>query len=135
MAEVLLLPRLGETMDSGRVVSWQKKPGEGFRRGETIVEVESDKTVVELPALVGGILVEILAAEGDDIPVGAPLCRYERADAREPGPSNAAAPPRVERERGPARRATPAARSLARKHGSAKPIFSRSFGRRAGGLR
>ncbi len=80
MSHVLTLPRLGETMESGRVVGWLKQPGDSFRRGETIVEIESDKTVVELPALTDGVMAEILAAEGSDIEVGAPLCRYESAE-------------------------------------------------------
>ncbi len=40
MTMLLTLPRLGETMESGRVVGWLKQPGETFRRGETIVEIE-----------------------------------------------------------------------------------------------
>jgi pyruvate dehydrogenase E2 component (dihydrolipoamide acetyltransferase) len=76
-AATLTLPRLGETMESGRVVGWLKRPGEAFRRGETIVEIETDKTVVELPALADGRLLEILAAEGENVTVGMPLCRYE----------------------------------------------------------
>ena len=64
MTALLTLPRLGETMETGRVVGWLKQPGEAFRRGETIVEIESDKTVVELPALADGRLLEVLAPEG-----------------------------------------------------------------------
>ena len=79
MTALLTLPRLGETMESGRVVTWLKQPGEMFRRGGTIVEIESDKTVVELPALADGTLVEVLASAGADVAVGAPLCRYETA--------------------------------------------------------
>ena len=84
MSHILTLPRLGETMESGRVVGWLKQPGENFLRGETIVEIETDKTVVELPALRDGLLIEVLAAEGSDIDVGAPLCRYRpRQPARQ----------------------------------------------------
>ena len=139
MSTILTLPRLGETMESGRVVTWVKHAGDAFRRGETLVEIESDKTVVELPALSDGRLVEILAAEGTDVAVGDPLCRYEegsRADAPlrvPPAPSGgqqaAEVPPApsgsqqaAERARAhpPYRpRATPLARRLARQHGLA----------------
>ena len=44
------LPRLGETMEEGRIGIIVKKPGESFKRGETLLEVESDKTTVEVPA-------------------------------------------------------------------------------------
>lgn len=80
MKEILILPRLGETMEVGRVTLWLKQPGDKFRRGETIVEIESDKTVVELPALEAGWIEEILAAEGTDVAVGNPLCTYRKAD-------------------------------------------------------
>jgi len=73
----LTLPRLGETMETGRVAGWLKRPGESFRRGETLVEIESDKTVVEMPALANGVLTEIVVEAGQDADVGAVLCRYD----------------------------------------------------------
>ena len=77
----LTLPRLGETMETGRVAGWLKRPGESFRRGETLVEIESDKTVVEMPALANGVLTEIVVEAGQDADVGAVLCRYEDGQA------------------------------------------------------
>jgi pyruvate dehydrogenase E2 component (dihydrolipoamide acetyltransferase) len=71
------LPRLGETMEEGRIVTWLKKPGDRFKRGEILLEVETDKTVVEVPALQDGTMVEHLAAEADMIPVDAPIARIE----------------------------------------------------------
>ena len=73
----MTLPRLGETMETGRVAAWLKRPGEAFRRGETLVEIESDKTVVEMPALANGVLAEIVVPAGKDADVGAVLCRYD----------------------------------------------------------
>ena len=70
------LPRLGETMEEGGIGKWLKKPGDRFRRGETLAEIETDKTVVELPALVDGVMQEILATEGTTVKVGEPICRY-----------------------------------------------------------
>ncbi|TBW37622.1 acetoin dehydrogenase dihydrolipoyllysine-residue acetyltransferase subunit [Siculibacillus lacustris] len=141
MSEILSLPRLGETMETGRVVAWLKKPGESFRRGEVIAEIETDKTTVELPAFEDGRLTEILVAEGDDAEVGAPIGRWERAGgaatavpAETPAsvevpavvptaPSMPAAVPAVDRpeplaaEAAPRPRATPPARRLAREAG------------------
>jgi len=85
----MTLPRLGETMETGRVSAWLKQPGERFRRGETLVEIESDKTVVEMPALADGVLAEILVPAGEDADVGAVLCRYEDGRA---APSAGASP-------------------------------------------
>lgn len=69
------LPRLGETMEEGRIGSIIKKPGEAFRRGETLLEVESDKTTVEVPALQDGILIEWLVASDQLVPVESAIAR------------------------------------------------------------
>jgi pimeloyl-ACP methyl ester carboxylesterase len=151
MIAELTLPRLGETMETGRVTAWLKQPGQAFKRGETLVEIESDKTVVEMPALSDGVLAEIVVAAGEDDDVGAVLCRYE--DGREQ-PVQAAAPateaalgPEISAPRAPEAaaadapvsasreagagglRATPLARRIARQHGIALPDVSGS-GRR-----
>ena len=97
-ALTLTLPRLGETMDEATVVGWLVEPGAAFRRGQPIVELETDKTVVEYPALGDGTLDEILAVSGARIPVGAPLARATVSDAGEwsdeamAGPETPAAP-------------------------------------------
>ncbi len=124
----LPLPRLGETMEEGRIVAWLKRPGDAFKRGEILLEVETDKTVVEVPALQDGTMVEHLAAEADMIPVDAPIARIEVAGASEaPAAPKAAAPaaPAMARTTpstaAPARndglRASPRARRLARDRG------------------
>ncbi|WP_395680138.1 biotin/lipoyl-containing protein, partial [Inquilinus sp.] len=77
MSALLTLPRLGETMEEGVVVAWLKQPGDRYRRGEVLLEVETDKTVVEVPALSDGTLLEILADAGTRLPVGAPIARVE----------------------------------------------------------
>ena len=133
----LTLPRLGETMETGRIAAWLKQPGEAFRRGETLVEVESDKTVVEMPALADGVVVEIVVPAGQDADVGAVLCRYDdgsaapaqaaapapAAEAPQPASAPTPAVPEPAPTAGPADsrglRATPLARSVARQHGIA----------------
>ena len=45
------MPRLGETMNSGTIVSWIVAKGESFERGDTLLELETDKALVEYPAL------------------------------------------------------------------------------------
>lgn len=47
----LTMPRLGETMEEGVIVGWMVTPGTAFKRGQPILELETDKTVVEFPAL------------------------------------------------------------------------------------
>ncbi len=77
MTAILTMPRMGETMETGRIAMWLKKPGDTFSRGETILEIETDKVTVEMPALDDGCLVEILATEGSEVAVGQALGRYD----------------------------------------------------------
>lgn len=81
MTAIITLPRLGETMEEGRVVAWLVEEGAEFVRGDALVEVETDKTVVEVPALGAGRLIEWLVGEGDAVSVGADLARVSVAGA------------------------------------------------------
>src|SRR5215469_9189593 len=76
----LRLPRMGETMDEGTIVAWSKQPGENFRRGETLLEVESDKTNVEIPALEDGEMVLHLALPGEKVAVDHPIAVVQTFD-------------------------------------------------------
>jgi pyruvate dehydrogenase E2 component (dihydrolipoamide acetyltransferase) len=123
------LPRLGETMEEGRIGLIVKRPGEKFRRGETLLEVESDKTTVEVPALQDGILIEWLVASDQMVPVESAIARIEIegeavAEAKPVAvaaavPQLAAAPaPRMVRlATGTRPRASTAARAEARRKG------------------
>ena len=73
----LPMPRLGETMDSGTIAGWNVTEGDNFERGDTLLELETDKTLVEYPALESGRLVETLVAEGDVVDVGDPIAIIE----------------------------------------------------------
>lgn len=64
------MPNLGYGMESGKVVAWLKQVGDPVVRGEPIVEIETDKTTIQVEALASGTLVEIVAEEGADVPVG-----------------------------------------------------------------
>jgi pimeloyl-ACP methyl ester carboxylesterase len=123
------LPRLGETMEEGRIGLILKKPGEAFRRGETLLEVESDKTTVEVPALQDGIIVEWLVASDQMVAVESAIARIEIegeavAEAKRPAaaaaPAVAAPAPAIQhtpRVAGSRPRASTAARAAARRAG------------------
>ncbi|WP_227268204.1 acetoin dehydrogenase dihydrolipoyllysine-residue acetyltransferase subunit [Roseobacter weihaiensis] len=76
----LPMPRLGETMEEGTIAEWLVKPGQSFKRGDPLVEVETDKTLVEYPALGDGTLRETLVRPGDVVEVGAPIAMIETDD-------------------------------------------------------
>ncbi|MEN3278978.1 MAG: hypothetical protein V7607_118 [Solirubrobacteraceae bacterium] len=61
---------LGYDMEAGRIAAWLKQVGDGVQRGEPIVEVETDKATIEMESTHTGTLVEIAAAEGQEVPVG-----------------------------------------------------------------
>jgi len=70
MTKEIILPRLGETMEEGKISKWIIKEGDSFARGQIIAEIETDKTTVELPALEDGTLKKIVVPEGQDTKVG-----------------------------------------------------------------
>lgn len=65
----VIMPVLGMSQDSGKLVRWIKKSGERVEKGEPLMEVETDKATVEIEAPASGWLTQISAQEGDDIPV------------------------------------------------------------------
>ncbi len=73
MAIEIKVPRLGESVSEATVAKWLKRPGEAVARDEPLVELETDKVNIEVPAPVAGMLAAITAEEGVTLPVGAVL--------------------------------------------------------------
>jgi len=71
----IVVPNLGESIGEATVASWFKKPGEAVAADETLLELETDKATLEVPAPAAGVLSEILVPEGEDVEVGAVLGR------------------------------------------------------------
>src|SRR5438105_7856237 len=67
------VPTLGESVTEATVARWLKQPGETITRDEPVVELETDKVTLEVPAPAAGTLGEIRASEGTNVPVGAVL--------------------------------------------------------------
>jgi pyruvate dehydrogenase E2 component (dihydrolipoamide acetyltransferase) len=70
MAISVVMPALEMAQDTGKLVSWRKKEGEAVAKGEILLEVETDKAVVEVEAQAAGVLGGVKAQPGDVIPVG-----------------------------------------------------------------
>ncbi len=66
----VILPALGMSQDTGKIIRWLKAEGDQVARGEPLVEIETDKATVEIEAPAAGILARVSAAAGEDIPVG-----------------------------------------------------------------
>src|SRR5256885_12465981 len=67
------VPTPGESVTEATVARWLKQPGETITRDEPVVELETDKVTLEVPAPAAGTLGEIRAGEGTNVPVGAIL--------------------------------------------------------------
>src|SRR2546421_5356980 len=65
------MPRLSDSMETGKILRWLKKEGEQVQKGEPLVEIESDKANIEVEAYASGKLSKLLAAEGESAPSGA----------------------------------------------------------------
>jgi pyruvate dehydrogenase E2 component (dihydrolipoamide acetyltransferase) len=70
MAISVVMPALEMAQETGKVTAWLKREGETVARGEPLLEIETDKAVVEVEALAEGILAGVTAAVGDVVPVG-----------------------------------------------------------------
>src|SRR5271168_1824203 len=70
MAFSVVMPALEMAQETGKLIAWRKKEGDRVTKGEPLLEIETDKAVLEVEAPADGILAGITAAAGDDIPVG-----------------------------------------------------------------
>lgn len=74
MAYTVVMPRLGQTMESGEIVEWMKKEGDTVRKGEVLLTIQSDKATLEVEADYSGVLAKILATpETGEIPCFEPI--------------------------------------------------------------
>jgi pyruvate dehydrogenase E2 component (dihydrolipoamide acetyltransferase) len=71
----VVMPKMGESVQEGKIIRWVKRVGERVEQDETLLEISTDKVDTEIPAPASGILVEILAPEGETVPVGTVIAR------------------------------------------------------------
>jgi 2-oxoglutarate dehydrogenase E2 component (dihydrolipoamide succinyltransferase) len=73
------VPQLSESVAEATLVSWHKKAGEAVARDENLIDIETDKVVLELPAPDSGVLVEIVKGDGDTVVAGEVIARIDTA--------------------------------------------------------
>jgi len=88
MASDVVMPRLSDSMEEGTILKWLVDEGGEVKRGEPLVEVETDKANMTYDADTDGVLVEVVAKEGDTLAVGEVIARI--GDAGEAGSDDAA---------------------------------------------
>jgi pyruvate dehydrogenase E2 component (dihydrolipoamide acetyltransferase) len=84
------MPRLSDTMEEGAISTWRKQPGDQVAVGDVLVEIETDKAVMEYEAYQAGTLAEILVPEGRNADIGVPIALLDDG-AGGPAPSVPAA--------------------------------------------
>ena len=134
MAISVVMPALEMAQETGKLVSWKKKTGEQVKKGEMLLEVETDKAVVEIEAAGDGILGGVTAKEGDVVPVGQTIAWLlkpgeqpptnvaaaqtgRKMDSAPAAAAAAAAPAAAEPASAAGAKISPKARRLAREHG------------------
>ncbi|HEY7561025.1 MAG TPA: dihydrolipoamide acetyltransferase family protein [Gaiellaceae bacterium] len=139
MSSQVTLPRLGQGMESGTIVRWLKSEGQRVERGEPLYELDTEKVTQEVEADASGVLLKILAGEGDEIEVGraiavigeegekvevaapepdaAPAERAPEPAAEEPAATEASAAESAPSADGGRVKASPLARRIARERG------------------
>ena len=146
MAVDLKVPSVGESITEVFIGSWLKREGEAVEKDEPLVEVETDKATLEVPASVSGVLSEVLKKDGESAQVGEVIARIEEGAAPSAGAAAAtAAQPEgaAEPAKGapaPGRRgAQPLRRGRPHRHagrpasaGRARPVGGRRARQRAG---
>jgi pyruvate dehydrogenase E2 component (dihydrolipoamide acetyltransferase) len=85
------MPRLSDSMETGKILRWLKKEGEQVVKGEPLVEIESDKANIEVEAYASGKLSKILVPEGESAPIGAVIAEIGDGSAA-PAAQKAPAP-------------------------------------------
>ncbi|HEX6454601.1 MAG TPA: dihydrolipoamide acetyltransferase family protein [Trebonia sp.] len=108
------MPRLSDTMTEGAISTWRKQPGDPVSAGDPLVEIETDKAVMEYEAYQDGTLAQILVPEGQTVDIGAPIALIddgsgdsaetsspERIKAPAPAPASSPAPEKAVAEETP----------------------------------
>lgn len=119
------MPQLGETVMEGTVAAWHKKAGDAVEKGETLLDIETDKAATEIEAPASGVLASIDVDEGETVGVGTVLAVIA-VDGEVPEKATSAARPKVSRkkrkpsalpEKSAGDRLSPAVRRLVKQHG------------------
>ena len=119
MAHAILMPKPGQMTEECTVIAWHKKEGDPVKRGDVLFEIETDKSAMDVEAFDDGVLLKIIATEGQTVPVNT-VCAYvgqpgeaipEAAPAVVPAPAAAAPalPPAPTPAAAPAAPVTPVA--------------------------
>ncbi|HHU16563.1 MAG TPA: biotin/lipoyl-binding protein, partial [Lentisphaerae bacterium] len=96
MAQAVIFPKLGQTMEEGAIVKWLKKEGDAVAKGDILFEIETDKANLEVESFFEGVLLKIYVREGITVPVNTVVgfigAAGEKVPDQPPAPEAAPAP-------------------------------------------
>jgi len=115
------MPALGISQDTGRIIAWLKNEGDVVKQGDAILEIETDKTTVEIEASAGGILSHVMAHADEDVPVGTVIAFIPAPGETKPVQAAKTAVSTIMQSSGlkpvPEKHVTPVAARVAQAHG------------------
>jgi pyruvate dehydrogenase E2 component (dihydrolipoamide acetyltransferase) len=109
----VVMPKLSDTMEEGKILSWLKQEGDPVAKGDSLAEIETEKVNIEVEAFSAGVLRKILVPAGSSAPVGAPIALTGAADEPIPTEFAAAAAPQKAAEMAMPAASSPTAASVA----------------------
>jgi 2-oxoglutarate dehydrogenase E2 component (dihydrolipoamide succinyltransferase) len=119
----VVVPQLSESVSEATLLTWKKKPGEAVQADEILIEVETDKVVLEVPAPASGVLSEIVKGDGSMVTSGEVLARIDTDGKAAAAPAAAASAPAA--APAPAAAATVAVAASTSAAGIASPAASK----------
>jgi len=115
------VPQFSESVSEGTMIAWKKKPGEAVTQDETLIEIETDKVVLEVPAPASGVLADIVVGDGEIVSSEQLIAKIDtEGKAGAAAPAAAAAAPAAA-----APVAAPAAATAATATATAAPLHRR----------
>src|SRR5215472_3983718 len=93
--QTVVMPKLGDTMEEGKILRWLKQEGDDVKKGDALAEIETEKVNIEVESFSAGKLRKILVPAGETLAVGAPIALVGAANEALPSdtrPSAVAAP-------------------------------------------
>ncbi|MCW2308761.1 2-oxoglutarate dehydrogenase complex dihydrolipoyllysine-residue succinyltransferase [Rhodobium gokarnense] len=121
MATEIRVPTLGESVTEATIAQWFKKPGDAISADEPLVELETDKVTIEVPAPTAGVLGEILVTDGETVEVGALLGTIGEGDGTAAKAKPADKKAEAQKSSEPAKAAEPAKKDDGKDDGAMPP--------------
>ena len=113
----VVVPTIGESITSAFIAQWFKQVGESISEGDPLLEVDSDKASLEVPSPVSGVVVELVAEEGDEVPIGSTIAYVDTSAAASAAPADSATPAAAPATSAKGPQTGPAARQVAAEKG------------------